>query len=124
MTTGVTLATQASSGSQISFYPPLESVAAVGDVITFRKSTLRPQHENILFRWICGIALQSESFNRINAISPGGMGVYERFRDRGELMVARAKNEAMKEYDVELWANTTYSRGIQSSGYFRGYRGR
>ena len=115
VTTGVTLATQSGAGSQISFYPPLEAVASVSDVITFRKSTLRPQHENILFKWICGLALQSESFNRINAISPGGTGVYERFESKGLRLVAEAKDEAMREYDVDLWAETSYSRGRQLS---------
>ena len=44
----VTLANQAAAGSTLSFYPGLEAVANINDVVTFVKSTLQPVHEEFL----------------------------------------------------------------------------
>ena len=52
VTTAVTLATQASTGSALSFYPGLEAATVGDDVITFKKSSLRPTEEDYLIRLV------------------------------------------------------------------------
>ncbi len=61
VTTALTLSTQASTGSLLSFYPGLESATVGGDVITFKKSSLKPAEENFLIRLVSARACISKS---------------------------------------------------------------
>ena len=81
VTTGVTLATQASTGSQISIFPGLEAVAPADDAITFTKSTLKPQHEAMFCRMVAARAILSDVTARINTINKGGATVYQKMVD-------------------------------------------
>lgn len=68
----------------ISFYPPLEAVANTAAVLTFRKSSLEPDLEEIF----ADLAAARLSINKapkyFNAISLGGGVVYRHFLDWGE----------------------------------------
>jgi len=68
VTTELTLATQASTGSALIFYPVLEAAASADVVITFVKSTLRPQHERILRDLVAGEAVISKSSQPLQEI--------------------------------------------------------
>ena len=72
VTTELTLANQATTGSSLSFYPGLEAAATADDVITFIKSTLQPNYEDLLERMVVSRAVQSNSINYINATNLGG----------------------------------------------------
>jgi len=102
--------TMATGAGNVSFYPPLEAAASDNDDITFVKSTLKPQYENILIEMICGIALQSESMNQINAVPVGGTNLYERLTEKGERMLGRARAKLMTEVDVDETATYIYSK--------------
>jgi len=60
VTTELTLASQASTGSSLAFYPGLESATSADDVITFVKSSLQPDHEDLLERMVVSRAVQSD----------------------------------------------------------------
>ncbi len=79
VTTGVTLDLQTSTGKQIGFFPGLEAVAPVGDGITFTKSTLKPQGEDVLTQLIVARAGLSKLANNI---SKGGVGTYSRYETK------------------------------------------
>lgn len=68
VTTQVTLANQATTGSTLAFYPALEAGATADDVITFVGSTLRPQHERILRSFVAGEAVCSKSSQALQGI--------------------------------------------------------
>ena len=84
VTLGVTMTNQATTGKIIYFYPPLESAATATDVVTFVKSTLRPQHEELFCHLVAARAVLSDNINYINAINKGGPEVYSKYRDWGE----------------------------------------
>jgi len=74
----------ASSTSTISFYPPLEtSVASTGMAITFRKTSLAPQDEEIFADLVAARLATSKSAKYLNAIAIGGE-VWTRFITWGE----------------------------------------
>ena len=60
VTTELTLANQATTGSSLAFYPPLEAATTADDVITFIKSTLQPNYEDLLGRMVVSRAIQSD----------------------------------------------------------------
>ncbi|KKL14913.1 hypothetical protein LCGC14_2510910 [marine sediment metagenome] len=57
VTTGVLLS---SGGGNITVYPGMEAATADGDVLTFVKSTLQPNHEDLLERMVISRAVQSD----------------------------------------------------------------
>jgi len=61
VTADLTLADQATTGSTLSFYPGLEAATVGDDVITFKKSSLRPTEENYLVRLVSARACISKS---------------------------------------------------------------
>lgn len=91
VTTGVTLATQASTGSQISLFPGLEAVAPVSDVITFRKSTLQPNHEEIFCHRVAARAVLSDNIRHINAIPKGGQSTWSNMQVWAERKLAETE---------------------------------
>lgn len=76
--------TLASGCGNINFFPALEAAATNDDDITFTKSTLKPQHEELFCHLVAARCVLSDNINYINAINKGGPEVYARFRDWGE----------------------------------------
>ena len=88
VTTELTLANQATTGSSLLFYPGLEAVASADGVITFVKSTLQPDHEEILADLVAARAKISDAERHhiqaiadlttgralLNTINKGGVG--------------------------------------------------
>ena len=70
VTTELTLANQASTGSTLAFYPPLESAATADDVITFVKSSLLPIQEDLLERMVGSYAIQSDMMKYVKSGAP------------------------------------------------------
>jgi len=81
VTAELTLANQASTGSALSFYPPLEADASADGVITFVESTLRPNLEDLLERMVVSRAVQSDSINYIGGIDrdPNAMRKFQQW---------------------------------------------
>ena len=77
VTTAVTMS--GGAGSLI-FYPPLEAASSDNDDITFRKSTLTPEQEEILCQRVAARAMLSNTVTRLNAFPKGGQGTYQRER--------------------------------------------
>ena len=69
-------ATLSASAGIITFYPGLEKVAANDKIVTFRKSTLQPQHEEILTRMVAHRAVASDTLNYINKANVGGANTW------------------------------------------------
>ncbi len=70
VTTGVTLNYQVAAGSNIGFYPGLESAAPGDSIINFKKSSLTPEEENYLIRLVSARACISKStlfYAQVNA---------------------------------------------------------
>jgi len=71
--------TIAASTAAISFYPPLESAPADNDDITFLKTSLQPQHEDLFMRMVVSRAVSSTSLANINAANVGGVNTWQDF---------------------------------------------
>jgi len=70
VTVELTLATQASTGSLLTFYPGLEATTTADEVITFVKSTLQPNHEDLLEELVVATLKESDAErHRIQAIA-------------------------------------------------------
>lgn len=118
VSTQLTLATQASTGSSLAFYPGLEAVTAASDVITFIKSTLKPEYEVILADLIVSRAKISDAERHriqaladlttgralINTIPKGGQAVPGQYAQYAQaaLQVARELVASAKTEQVEL----------------------
>ncbi len=72
--------TTSGNAATLTFYPPLEAAAADNDDITFRKSTLTPQLEEILCQRVAARAMLSNTSTKLDKINTGGEGVYSRER--------------------------------------------
>ena len=88
VTLGATMTNQSSTGKTIYFYPALVATATAEDVITFVKSTLQPQHEELFCHLVAARAVLSDDINYIDAINKGGTDTYAKFRDWGERKLA------------------------------------
>ena len=89
----VSSATIASNTAAVSIYPPLESaVASTAWVLTFRKSTLLPEQEDIMASLAAGRLLEMKAPKFLNLPNIGGGNVTGKFQNSGERMV----NEALK----------------------------
>ncbi len=91
VTTGVTLDLQTSTGKPISFFPGLEATAPATEHdsgITFTKSTLKPQHEELFCHLVAARAVLSDNITYINAINKGGTDVWRRYQEWGERKLA------------------------------------
>ena len=86
VTTEVT--TSGDSATIASFYPPLEAAASENDDITFTKSTLKPQHEELFCHLVAARAVLSDNITYINAIDKGGTDVWRRYQEWGERKLA------------------------------------
>ena len=75
-----TQVTTSAQSATINFFPPLEDAAISADIITFRKSTLQPEHEEILALRVVGRAIDSDKLNFLNATNIGGPQVWQRYR--------------------------------------------
>jgi len=64
--------TLAANEGDISFYPSLEAAVVDNDDITFVKSTLQPNHEDLLERMVTSRAAQSDLKGYVNATKVGG----------------------------------------------------
>jgi len=76
--------TIASNTAIISFYPPLEAVANTATILTFRKSSLEPDAEEIFAELAAARLMISKAPKFFNAISLGGGVVYQNFLSTGE----------------------------------------
>lgn len=72
----------------VTVFPGMEAATAVGEVVTFVKSTLKPQHEELFCHLVAARAVLSDNINYINAVNKGGPETYARFRDWGERKLA------------------------------------
>jgi len=81
VTTDATIATNAAT---ISFFPGLEDAVVNDDDITFRKSTLQPQHEEIFCHLVAARAVLSDNIRHIDAIPKGGADVWLKYQQWGE----------------------------------------
>jgi len=90
VTTGVALAnTAAGAGTgNIIVSPGMEVATAVDDSITFIRSTLKPQHEEILCHLVAARSVLSDNISYINAINKGGEGVWRKYQEWGERKLA------------------------------------
>ena len=86
-----TAGTLASSEGDISFYPGLETTSADNDDISFRKSTLTPELEEILCQRVAARAILSNTVTKVASINPGGSGAYERERQWAMDMLAETE---------------------------------
>ena len=118
VTTQLTLADQASTGSSLAFHPPLEAVASVGDVITFVQSTLQPNHEDILELLVASTLKISDAEQLriqamadlvtgralLNTVNVGGPGVPEEYIQYAQagLTTARAIAASAREVQTRL----------------------
>ena len=82
VTTGVTLAGEgAGNGTgNIVVYPGMGAATVVDDIITFTKSTLKPQHEEIFCHLVAARAVLSDYIRHINEIPKGGASVVGNYR--------------------------------------------
>lgn len=87
VTTGVTLDSGAGTGNII-ITPPLEFATAINDAVTFVKSTLKPQHEELFCHLVAARAVLSLNITNINAVETGGPGVWRDYQQWGELKLA------------------------------------
>jgi len=77
-----TAVTMAAGAGTVSFYPPLEAAASNNDDVTFVKSSLQPNEEDLLERMVVSRAVQSDSIRSIKAVNLGGpqqMANYQRW---------------------------------------------
>lgn len=88
VTTELTLANQASTGSSLAFYPGLEAAVSADDVITFISSTLQPNHEDLLERMVSSRAVQSDMIRYARSGAPI-MGNYLSWINRNPLLDPR-----------------------------------
>ena len=70
--TVTTEVTMVAGAGNLVFFPALEAAALNNDDITFIKSTLQPNLEDLLERMVASRAVQSNSINYINATNLGG----------------------------------------------------
>ena len=76
--------TISSNTAAFEFYPPLEAVANTATVLTFRKSSLEPQNEEIFAELVAARLMINKAPKFFNAISLGGGVVYQNFLNTGE----------------------------------------
>ena len=76
--------TLASGCGNIYIFPALEADATDNDDITFTKSTLKPQHEELFCHLVAARAVLSNNINYINANPTGGVDVWSRYQTWGE----------------------------------------
>jgi len=85
----ITSATTLSGGAgDITFYPGLEANATDNDDITFTKSTIKPQHEELFCHLVAARAVLSQNITNIDAINKGGTDVWLRYQNWGERKLA------------------------------------
>lgn len=70
-------ATIASSAATVTFYPPLErAIASTAQTITFRMTSLRPEHEDIFANHVAGALLLDKATKYANSATTGRDPVY------------------------------------------------
>ena len=109
--TALTLANQATTGSELAFYPGLEAVTTADDVITFIESTLQPNHEDLLERMVISRAVQSDMIRNINAVSIGGQATMRDFQawiNNNPLL-----NSVLIKQELEALANPRVAKVLQ-----------
>ena len=90
-------ATIASNTVAISFYPPLEApVSSTAWVLTFEKTSLEPQYEDVVADIAVGRAMINRAPEFVNAINIGGGQVYQNFLATGQTKLADAQARLRK----------------------------
>jgi hypothetical protein len=69
--------TTSANTATLTFQPPLEASAPDNDDITFRKSTLTPNLEEILCQRVAARAVLSNTITKIDRVNTGGTGTYQ-----------------------------------------------
>lgn len=80
--------TSGNAVAALKIFPALEAGTVQNEVITFRKSSLQPQHEELLCQLVAARAVLSDNINYINAINKGGADVWRRYQEWGERKLA------------------------------------
>lgn len=89
ITTPTTLSGTATGN--ITFYPPLEAASSDNDDITFRKSTLTPELEEMLCQRVAARAMLSNTVTKLDNVLLGGGGTYQRERQWAMDMLAESE---------------------------------
>jgi len=74
-------------------YPPLEAASPEDDDITFKKSTLNPQLEEILCQRVAARAMLSNTSTKLDNSNKGGPGTYTRERQWAMDMLEETEKE-------------------------------
>lgn len=82
--------TSGNAVAALKIFPRLEAGTITGDVITFRKSSLQPQHEELFAHLVAARAVLSNNISYINAINKGGEGTWRKYQEWGERKLAEA----------------------------------
>lgn len=88
--------TISSNTAAFEFYPPLEAVANTATIITFRKSSLEPDSEDIFADLTAARLAINKSPKYFNAISLGGGVVYQNFLNWGERRLGETLSKLRK----------------------------
>ncbi len=106
VTTGVLLS---SGAGNITVYPGMEAATADGDVLTFVKSTLQPQHEELFAHLVAARAVLSDNINFINKVNVGGSGTWLDYQGWGERKLSEVLGKLKN--IKKLQTKRVYTRG-------------
>lgn len=100
--------TSGNAVAALKIFPALEGGTVQNDVITFRESSLQPQHEELLAQLVAARAVLSDNINYMNAINKGGPDVWRRYQEWGERKLAEVLHKL--ERMVPIKTSRVYSR--------------
>ena len=85
--------TTSANAATLTIYPGLEAASSNNDDITFRKSTLTPELEEILCQRVAARAMLSNTVTKLDGIPKGGQGTYLRERQWALDILAETERE-------------------------------
>lgn len=80
--------TSGNAVATLKIFPALEAGTADTEIIAFRASSLKPQHEELFCHLVVARAVLSDNIRHINAIPKGGTDVWRRYQEWGERKLA------------------------------------
>ena len=107
VTTNVTADT--AGAATLTFYPPLEATAATAMVVTFTKSTLNPQEEEMFADLVAGRLAANHGIKYIKTISIGGQTTWRNYTEWGRLKVDETLRKMKQESGWDSYKS--YPRG-------------
>ena len=87
----------------------MEAATADGDVLTFVKSTLQPQHEELFAHLVAARAVLSDNINFINKVNVGGAGTWLDYQGWGERKLSEVLGKLKN--IKKLQTKRVYTRG-------------